>query len=159
MSEKNSEETEELKKKLFWLSLKDLDEVYELDQICFPKEVAFPREFFAYLLSAPDCIALGIKSGKKLAGFIIAQAQTRYRAQLITLDIAPEQRRKGLASFLLDFLHRFLKERGFKKIRLEVAYNNHPAISLYQKHGYEWKGIRKKYYPDGTDAIIMEKSL
>ena len=141
------------------LTIEDLDQVYQLDQICFPGEVAFPKDFFFYLLTSPDCLGFGIKKAGKLLGFIIVQAQSPTRAQLITLDIAPEHRRKGLGSFLLYYVHQYLKERGFKRIRLEVAYNNQPALNLYQKFGYQWRGQKKKYYPDGTDAIIMEKLL
>ena len=137
----------------------DLNPVYQLDQICFSKEIAFPKNLFAYFLSSPDCASFGIKQNKKLLGFIIVHARTKERGQLVTLDICPEHRRKKIGQKLLDFAHHYLKERGFREIFLETALNNKPAISLYQKLGYKSRGIKKSYYPDGTDALLMEKTL
>lgn len=38
---------------------------------------------------------------------------------------------------------------------LEVRFDNHSAIKLYEKVGFEKAGIRKNYYKHGKDAIIM----
>ena len=43
-----------------------------------------------------------------------------------------------------------------KDISLEVRENNIPAISLYEKNGFEKKAIRKGYYK-GIDGILMER--
>ena len=38
---------------------------------------------------------------------------------------------------------------------LEVRVSNEPAINLYKKLGFKQEGLRKKFYDDGEDAIIM----
>jgi ribosomal-protein-alanine N-acetyltransferase len=38
---------------------------------------------------------------------------------------------------------------------LEVRRSNTPAIRLYRSLGFYALGVRKKYYPDGEDAIEM----
>ena len=43
-----------------------------------------------------------------------------------------------------------------KDITLEVKMDNFPAISLYEKNGFERKAIRKGYY-NGIDGILMER--
>jgi len=149
----------ETKPEISRLDLSDLNQVYHLDQVCFAQPLAFPKHFFLYLLVAPDCVSFGIKTDTKLKGFIIIQIKNQARAQLITLDIAPDQRRKGIGKKLLEFAHYFLKDRGIKEIFLETAVNNQPAISLYKKMGYQSLKTIKNYYPDGTDAIRMEKKL
>ena len=39
---------------------------------------------------------------------------------------------------------------------LEVKATNARAIALYSKLGFKQVGLRKGYYDDGTDAILME---
>ena len=38
---------------------------------------------------------------------------------------------------------------------LEVRAGNLPAKRLYEKLGYEVTGVRKRYYRDGEDGLIM----
>ena len=38
---------------------------------------------------------------------------------------------------------------------LEVRAGNLPAKRLYEKLGYEVAGVRKRYYRDGEDGLIM----
>jgi ribosomal-protein-alanine N-acetyltransferase len=42
---------------------------------------------------------------------------------------------------------------------LEVREHNQPAISLYQKFGFETMYVRKGYYPDGENALVMVKKI
>lgn len=156
MSGKNSAEIDP---QIIPLDLSDLKQVFELDQICFSPEIAFPKNLFAYFLTSPDCASFGIKQNNKLLGFIIICARDNELAQIITLDICPEHRRKKLGQRLLVFAHNFLKQRGFKRIFLETAVNNKPAIALYLKFDYKLRGVAKCYYPDGTDALVMDKTL
>ena len=141
------------------LEFSDLDAVFVLDQACFPGDVAFPRHLFAFLLKSPDCLGLCVKDRGKLAGFIIVQAINFQKAQLVTLDIDPHYRRRGIGASLLKSAHTFLKERGFQTILLEVAVNNEHAQKLYHKVGYEYIRTKKRYYPDGSDALQMKKTL
>jgi [ribosomal protein S18]-alanine N-acetyltransferase len=135
----------------------DVDAVFCLDQACFSKEVAFPKDLFAFLIKSPDCLCVCIKDRGKLAAFLIAQAVNLHKIQLITIDVSPDYRRKQFAKKLLEFAHNYLGQRGFKRFVLEVAVNNQSAINLYQKMGYKFLKMKKKYYPDGTDAMQMEK--
>ena len=44
---------------------------------------------------------------------------------------------------------------GITDVTLEVRVSNEPAIALYRSFGFEEAGIRKRYYGDGEDALIM----
>ena len=46
----------------------------------------------------------------------------------------------------------FLKHAN---VFLEVKRTNFPAINLYLGFGFEEIDIRKKYYIDGEDALVM----
>lgn len=60
---------------------------------------------------------------------------------------------------MLEELLKISKERQLKDITLEVNINNIPAINLYKKYGFEKVGVRKKYYNNLEDALIMTKKI
>ena len=60
---------------------------------------------------------------------------------------------------MLEELIKIAKEKKLKDITLEVNVNNIPAINLYKKYNFKEVGIRKKYYNNSDDAIIMTLML
>lgn len=73
---------------------------------------------------------------------------------------AKNLRRQNIGSILLSNLIEMAKaENGITSITLEVNCNNLPAKKLYEKSGFEIVGLRKKYYNNIDDAIIMTKEL
>ena len=64
-------------------------------------------------------------------------------------------RNNGIGSMLLNKLIELSKKRNINSITLEVNTKNIPAIKLYEKYGFKNVGIRKKYYNNTDDAIIM----
>lgn len=79
--------------------------------------------------------------------------------ELLLIGVAPEIRRTGTASALITIIEKEIKKQCINKIFLEVSAINIPAINLYKKLGYSEIGIRKKYYEDGSDAILMAKEI
>ncbi len=67
----------------------------------------------------------------------------------------PDHRRRGLARQLLEHLRARAPEWGLAKIFLEVAARNAPALGLYEKLGFQRQGLRRAYYRDGDDAVMM----
>lgn len=51
---------------------------------------------------------------------------------------------KGIGSSLMEECLKLAKQRGFKKIQLEVMSNNDRAMALYKKFGFEVEGVKKK---------------
>ena len=68
-------------------------------------------------------------------------------------------RNQKIGSLMLNNLIELCENRTQKSITLEVNSNNIPAQKLYQKFGFKNVGIRKKYYNNTEDAIIMTKIL
>ncbi|WP_066900182.1 GNAT family N-acetyltransferase [Streptobacillus notomytis] len=71
--------------------------------------------------------------------------------ELFEIAIKEKFRNKGYAKKLL---HNISYE---KDVFLEVSEKNMAAIKLYEKTGFERISIRKKYYLDGSNALIMKK--
>ena len=42
---------------------------------------------------------------------------------------------------------------------LEVATSNVAARGLYGRAGFEAVGLRRRYYADGTDALVLRRTL
>lgn len=77
-------------------------------------------------------------------------------AELLTISVSPDCQRKSYGQQLLQFMCQQCRQRQMKKCFLEVAENNHKAISFYMKHGYVEIDRRKNYYQaGGVTAIVM----
>lgn len=74
---------------------------------------------------------------------------------ITNIAVDPKRRREGIGDRLVGELVRNSMERGMISFTLEVRVSNSPAISLYERHGFEIAGIRPGYYVDGEDAYIM----
>ena len=68
-------------------------------------------------------------------------------------------RNKGIGKLLLKKLIEFSRNLNLKSMTLEVNEQNIPAINLYKSFGFENAGLRKKYYNNEQNAIIMTKKL
>ncbi len=96
------------------------------------------------------------------AAFLLGRAVAG-EAELLTLAVAPEARRRGLGRRLVA---RFLYQArlcGAERACLEVSAANHPAIRLYESAGFSRAGLRRGYYadPDGgrIDALVLARDL
>ncbi|GBC91992.1 Ribosomal-protein-alanine acetyltransferase [bacterium HR15] len=74
---------------------------------------------------------------------------------ITNIAIVPEYREQGLGRRLLHRLLSIARERGMRRATLEVRIGNIPAQNLYKKFGFRPVGVRKRYYDDGEDALIM----
>ncbi len=77
---------------------------------------------------------------------------------VMNVAIAPEHRRRGIASTLLGRLFEQTDEDDRRGYTLEVRVSNVGAIALYERLGFESRGVRRGYYTDNReDALIMWK--
>ena len=76
-------------------------------------------------------------------------------ADIMRIAIVPEFRGRGFSKALLARVIEHAKENGIKDVTLEVRKSNEVAINLYKSFGFTIEAIRKGYYPDGEDAVLM----
>jgi ribosomal-protein-alanine N-acetyltransferase len=79
-------------------------------------------------------------------------------AHITILGVHPEYRRQGFGDVLIYGLFLAAHQRGLTRATLEVSTQNHAAIALYEKIGFQQAGCRKGYYANGDDAAILWKS-
>ena len=65
-------------------------------------------------------------------------------------------RHEGIASNIMDKLIEYCKQEKIKCINLEVNIQNSIAINFYKKYNFKEVGLRKKYYDNTYDAILMK---
>ena len=74
--------------------------------------------------------------------------------------VKKSQRNNEIGSAILSKLIEISKfDKDIKALTLEVNSNNIPAQKLYEKFNFKMVGLRKKYYNNTDDAIIMTKQL
>jgi ribosomal-protein-alanine N-acetyltransferase len=148
----------------------DFSTLYQIDQVCFPKEIAYTRFELAYYMRRREAFTLVAtarqpKASSKskppeeeAAGFIVAERREML-GHIITIDVLPKFRRHGLGSLLLGAAEKRLRESGSTEVELETATDNAAAHAFYKLHGYAQTGTLPDYYPNGLGALVMKKNL
>ncbi|HEV2326880.1 MAG TPA: GNAT family N-acetyltransferase [Terracidiphilus sp.] len=77
------------------------------------------------------------------------------RGRVVSMWVAPEARRCGLASRLLEAVRAWAESRGISTLRLFVTNNNHPAIALYKRAGFAETG-KCEAYPNDPNLLEIE---
>ena len=117
---------------------------------------------FASLLRDAHTYALLATLSDERAGFVLWRTMAE-EAEILTLAVAPEWQRQGIAMVLLQSMKAELVPHEVKECWLEVGVRNNTARALYRKAGYVECGRRPGYYrcPDGTreDALLMRRKL
>lgn len=134
----------------------DLDEILKIEQASFSDP--WPKEAFLPVLRFPVLQGFLAEEGGQVLGYACTQVVFE-EMELQNIAVAPTARGKGVGAALLAAAQSDAKTRGAEYGFLEVRVSNAPAIALYRKFGYEAVGVRKKYYPDGEDAVVMKNSL
>ena len=80
-------------------------------------------------------------------------------AHITSLAVAGEARRRGHGRRLVTALVALAGSLGAEAVTLEVRASNGAARALYGGCGFEEVGERRRYYPDGEDAVIMTLTL
>jgi len=94
-------------------------------------------------------------------GFALALALGE-EAEIVSLGVLPEHRRRGIGSALLDAICGEARSRGAARVVLEMASDNEAASELYARRGFRVVGLRRNYYRRTerlVDALILQVQL
>jgi ribosomal-protein-alanine N-acetyltransferase len=125
-----------------------------IHRAAFPAAEAWSRDVIFLQLEQPATFGFLHAAG----GMILAR-WVADEAEILTLAVGPDQRRRGLGAALLRQAMEFAAGLGAVSMFLEVAVDNAPARALYAAHGFAEAGARRHYYSDGTDALILRSTL
>jgi len=139
------------------LEMRDLDRIEEIERESYP--TPWSRSMFAGELAKPSSICLGAFDTESdvLVGYLII---SRYvdAWHVMNIAVAPSERRRGIAQHLLERLFELTSSDSRRGYTLEVRVSNANAIRLYERLGFQARGLRRGYYTDNReDALIMWK--
>ena len=103
-------------------------------------------------------LMLGLLKDSDVIGFALARCVSD-EAELLFIVVDASHRGSGLGVRLLERLLEEMGKRGIKTLFLEVSDANRAARKLYEKLGFKRIGLRERYYPDGTSALVLSKAL
>ena len=137
------------------LTLGDLSDIERIEHRVYP--TPWSRSMFAGELAKPSSISLGAFDPETdaLVGYLVI---SRYvdAWHVMNVAVAPDHRRRGIASALLDRLFDVTATDPRRGYTLEVRVSNEGAIKLYERLGFVARGVRRGYYTDNReDALIM----
>jgi ribosomal-protein-alanine N-acetyltransferase len=135
-----------------------LDEVAAIERANFP--CPWKRDYFLHELFLPWRFhRVIVYTGEgPFRGRAIAYIFCHYvipELHISKIASHKEFHRQGLATILMNDLSAFCGAKGIHEITLEVRVSNMPARTFYYGLGFKDDYVRKKYYPDGEDAMCM----
>jgi len=136
------------------LEPRDLDTVEEIERASYP--TPWSRSMFAAELRKPSSLAIGayVEAGALVGYAFISRYVDAWH--VMNVAVAPQYRRRGIATTLLERVFEVTAADPRRGYTLEVRMSNTDAIRLYERLGFEHRGIRSGYYTDNReDALIM----
>lgn len=128
----------------------------ELERKCFT--VPWSESALAEELENPQAVFLTAETAQ---GEVLGYAGMHNilgEGYIDNIAVFPQARRKGIGSALVNALCTYGEQNGLVFVTLEVRPSNEPALSLYQKYGFQQEGIRRGYYRHPTeDAWILTR--
>jgi ribosomal-protein-alanine N-acetyltransferase len=121
---------------------------------CFPAGEAWDASVMAAELSQPGVFGFLAEAG----GMILCRVAAD-EAEILTLAVLQAARRRGIGRALVDAAASYALSQGAARFFLEVSTSNQPAQALYRSAGFAQVGIRRRYYPDGADALVLSRGL
>jgi ribosomal protein S18 acetylase RimI-like enzyme len=137
---------------------RDVRALVQLDRRCFKPIDQFGWYEFFGLCVWPGVIALKAIDGDRIVGFIAGDVRRHEGHTIIsTIGVDPDYQRRGLGERLMREVEaRSL--RSVPRLQLMVRKSNLPALHLYRKLNYTIVETWPRYYEDGEDAYVMEKT-
>ena len=132
----------------------DAPDLAALHEAAFDAAERWDAAAIATLLCMPGAFGLHIPG----TGFVLARVAAD-EAEILTLAVIPAARRQGHAGALLAGAMAGALLRGAGTMFLEVSDRNGAARALYARAGFAEAGRRRRYYADGSDALVLRRAL
>ncbi len=148
----------------------DLDALYALDVVCFERPFRFSRSAMRRFAEAKKARVILAEENDSLAGFVIFHVETaaevgvnhsepEHIGYVVTLDVSPEFRRRGVARMLMRETEMQARGEGCVALALHVFTENQPAIQFYANNGFVRSHREEEFYGLGRDAWVFHKVL
>lgn len=138
----------------------DLEALWQLDQVCFEEGISYSREELLHYIRLRTTFTLIAETDEGISGFIIAHRRRGGFGHILTIDVDPQHRQRGVGTHLLRHAHQRLQREGCHTVFLETAVDNTAAMAFYKRHGYTVvRTIPRYYHATGMDAFLLSVPL
>jgi [ribosomal protein S18]-alanine N-acetyltransferase len=136
--------------------------MHALDVVCFEKPFRFTRSAMRRFAEARNARVVIAEESDALVGFVILHIEEAEKGRvgyIITLDVVPELRRRGIAEALMSEAERRAQMDGCAALVLHVFTGNEVAIRFYADMGFVRLHQVEEFYGPGVDAWVYHKLL
>ena len=132
--------------------------MHALDLICFEEPFRFSLRAMRRFALAPQAIVWVAEGRDGLAGFVIVESEGN-EGYVVTLDVAPSERRSGVAAELMRRAQESLAAAGVSAVGLHVFVGNAGALRFYEEIGFRQVRMELGFYGKGLDALVYAREL
>ena len=136
----------------------DISEIRAIELETFPPAETFTYGFLHLMTTHARPFLVASDPQGVLQGYILAVPREDF-VHIISVAVKPGFQGRGIGKKLLAALLDLMRKEGHHCFRLELRKSNERAHQLYWGFNFRPIGIRKNYYFDGEDAVIMELKL
>jgi RimJ/RimL family protein N-acetyltransferase len=154
----------------------ETDYVWQMEEHAGNGEIAvglrltrLPRPMKVTGVISPDGVSNNFMNGGtllvaeergKICGFVdVTVSEWNQSAMINNLAVASAYRRQGVGSRLLRAALDWGRQKKLRAALLDTSTKAHPAICLYQKHGFTFCGFNDQLYPNRDIAMFFALSL
>lgn len=135
----------------------DIKKILNIEKDVFPQP--WQSELLYTHVLNNICVTLTAELEGKVVGYLVG-CEEDSKFHLRNLAISREHWRKGFGRRLLTYFLEILMEKPeIKFCYLEHRVQNKAAFELYKSVGFTFAGLKKDYYNEGEDAVVMEIRL
>lgn len=142
------------------LSDAEVRELAAMERTCFPPHEAWSRAMIRQCLSLDGATLLrwyeDAGRGPVLAAFLIYHA---HEAELLTVDVHPDWRRRGIARRLMRTAIDDLRALGHHCVTSQAAVENAASIAMHESMGFGRVERLPSYYGPGHDAWLLRLEM
>jgi len=140
-------------------TLTDLPALLALERSAFTTDHLSPRQYRQHLASPKAIVLVAVDASGLLGTALVFFRRESDLARLYSIAVAHGARGRGVGEALLTAVEQAARQRGARRMRLEVHQGNAAAMRLYERRGYTRFAERPGYYEDGGHAWRYQKEL
>lgn len=137
-----------------WMRPEDVDAVLAIERVVFCDPWA--KRAFEEEARRRDTMAFPMVARRRgtVVGYLIAWF-VHDEVHLANIAVRRSEQGRGVGQRLLDRLLAEGETRHSAYVTLEVRWSNERAIRFYRRNGFRDVAMRRGYYRDGEDAVVM----
>ena len=139
------------------MDLSDVPFVYEEEIKIFGKSLGEMTLYNEILYNKMSRYFIALVDNKRAA--YVGSWLTIPNAEILNLFVVEQYRGLKLGKKLVDEVINVCKKEDIKMLTLEVRISNKIAIKMYEKIGFNVGTVRKNYYENNEDALLMVLDL